>query len=171
MKRTTEYILLVIGIIFSLIGIVLAFVTKSVSNTDQFKMEFEQQAQNNPELKNEIDPDQLSSIMSGIINYSLIVLVISIILAIVALVFVKKQRILSGILAILGGIVSILVFNIISFLLLIIAGIMLLVRKEKNHQFEDVHFQKDDNHFNNNNQQNQIDSDDQKKKDDDPYIY
>ncbi|OOV37354.1 hypothetical protein BS756_10555 [Staphylococcus sp. MB371] len=172
MKRTTEYILLVIGAVFSLIGIVLAFITKSVSNTAQFKMEFEQQIQNNPELQNEISSDQLSSVMSSFTNYALIVLIISIGLAIVALVFVKKQRILSGISAILGGIVSILIFNIISFLVLIIAGIMLLVRKEKNHQFEDVNFQNDHNHLDDNNhQQNQFNSEDKKKKDDDPYIY
>ena len=89
-----------------------------------------------------------------------------------ALVFVKKQRILSGISAILGGLVSILIFNIISFLVLIIAGIMLLVRKEKNHQFEDVNFQNDHNHLDDNNhQQSQFNSEDKKKKDDDPYIY
>ena len=92
MKRTTEYILLVIGAVFSLIGIVLAFITKSVSNTAQFKMEFEQQIQNNPELQNEISSDQLSSVMSSFTNYALIVLIISIVLAIVALVFVKNRE-------------------------------------------------------------------------------
>lgn len=172
MKRTTEYILLVVGAVFSLIGIVMAFITKSVSNTAEFKMEFERQMQNNPDLQNEVPLDELSSVMSSILNYALVILIISIILAIVALVFVKKQRILSGISAILGGLVSILIFNIISFLVLIIAGIMLLVRKEKNHQFEDVNFQNDHNHLDgNNHQQNQFNSEDKKKKDDDPYIY
>ncbi|MEB7065780.1 DUF4064 domain-containing protein [Mammaliicoccus sciuri] len=172
MKRTTEYILLVVGAVFSLIGIVMAFITKSFSNTAEFKMEFERQMQNNPDLQNEVSVNELSSVMSGLINYALVILIISIILAIVALVFVKKQRILSGISAILGGLISILIFNIISFLVLIIAGIMLLVRKEKNHQFEDVNFQNDHNHLDDNNhQQNQFNSEDKKKKDEDPYIY
>ncbi|MCJ1764251.1 DUF4064 domain-containing protein [Mammaliicoccus sciuri] len=171
MKRTTEYILLVVGAVFSLIGIVLAFITKSFSNTAEFKMEFERQVQNNPDLQNEISSDQLSTIMSSFTNYALVILIISIVLAIVAFVFVKKQRILSGISAILGGLVSILIFNVISFLVLIIAGIMLLVRKDKNHQFEDVNFQNDHNHLDGNNQQNQFNSEDKKKKDDDPYIY
>ncbi|MFI3378891.1 DUF4064 domain-containing protein [Mammaliicoccus sciuri] len=171
MKRTTEYILLVVGAVFSLIGIVLAFITKSFSNTAEFKMEFERQVQNNPDLQNEISSDQLSTIMSSFTNYALVILIISIVLAIVALVFVKKQRILSGISAILGGLVSILIFNVISFLVLIIAGIMLLVRKDKNHQFEDVNFQNDHNHLDGNNHQNQFNSEDKKKKDDDPYIY
>lgn len=171
MKRTTEYILLVVGAVFSLIGIVLAFITKSFSNTAEFKMEFERQVQNNPDLQNEISSDQLSTIMSSFTNYALVILIISIVLAIVALVFVKKQRILSGISSILGGLVSILIFNVISFLVLIIAGIMLLVRKDKNHQFEDVNFQNDHNHLDGNNHQNQFNSEDKKKKDDDPYIY
>ncbi len=171
MKRTTEYILLVVGAVFSLIGIVLAFITKSFSNTAEFKMEFERQVQNNPDLQNEISSDQLSTIMSSFTNYALVILIISIVLAIVALVFVKKQRILSGISSILGGLVSILIFNVISFLVLIIAGIMLLVRKDKNHQFEDVNFQNDHNHLDCNNHQNQFNSEDKKKKDDDPYIY
>ncbi|MGO1987941.1 MAG: DUF4064 domain-containing protein, partial [Mammaliicoccus vitulinus] len=75
----------------------------------------------------------------------------------------------------------ILTLNVISFLLLIIAGIMLFVRKNKtNNQFEDVNFQNDLKHDQNQNenefdsneqQQNRIEETDKKKKDDDPYIY
>lgn len=55
-------------------------------------MEFERQMQNNPDLQNEVSVDELSSVMSGLINYALVILIISIILAIVALVFVKNKE-------------------------------------------------------------------------------
>ena len=55
-------------------------------------MEFERQVQNNPDLQNEISSDQLSTIMSSFTNYALVILIISIVLAIVALVFVKTKN-------------------------------------------------------------------------------
>lgn len=194
MKRTIEYTLLIIGAVFSLIGIVFAFVIKFVSKTPEFKSEFKtsfnEEIQGTQDIPSSLSADQVLNSFAGFTNYALVILVISILLTIVAIIFVKKQRILSGVLAIVGGLVSILIMNFISFLLLIVAGIMLLVRKNKtnktNNQFEDVNFQNDLNNNQNNfesndnnrnnfesneKQVNNLDETDKKKKDDDPYIY
>ncbi|MBO3062991.1 MULTISPECIES: DUF4064 domain-containing protein [Mammaliicoccus] len=191
MKRTIEYTLLIIGAVFSLIGIVFAFVIKFVSKTPEFKSEFKtsfnEEIQGTQDIPSSLSADQVLNSFAGFTNYALVILVISILLTIVAIIFVKKQRILSGVLAIVAGLVSILIMNFISFLLLIVAGIMLLVRKNKtNNQFEDVNFQNDLNNNQNNfesndnnrnnfesneKQVNNLDETDKKKKDDDPYIY
>ncbi|GGH99793.1 DUF4064 domain-containing protein [Mammaliicoccus vitulinus] len=183
MKRTIEYTLLILGAIFSLIGIVFAFIIKTFSKTPEFKSEFEksfnEQIQGSPDVPSSVTADQMLNGFSAFGNFAIVILIISILLTVVAIVFVKKQRILSGVLAVIAGLMSILTLNVISFLLLIIAGIMLFVRKNKtNNQFEDVNFQNDLKHDQNQNkfdsneqQQNRIEETDKKKKDDDPYIY
>ncbi|WP_016911316.1 DUF4064 domain-containing protein [Mammaliicoccus vitulinus] len=183
MKRTIEYTLLILGAIFSLIGIVFAFIIKTFSKTPEFKSEFEksfnEQIQGSQDVPSSVTADQMLNGFSAFGNFAIVILIISILLTVVAIVFVKKQRILSGVLAVVAGLMSILTLNVISFLLLIIAGIMLFVRKNKtNNQFEDVNFQNDIKHDQNQNkfdsneqQQNRIEETDKKKKDDDPYIY
>lgn len=183
MKRTIEYTLLILGAIFSLIGIVFAFIIKTFSKTPEFKSEFEksfnEQIQGSPDVPSSVTADQMLNGFSAFGNFAIVILIISILLTVVAIVFVKKQRILSGVLAVIAGLMSILTLNVISFLLLIIVGIMLFVRKNKtNNQFEDVNFQNDLKHDQNQNkfdsneqQQNRIEETDKKKKDDDPYIY
>ncbi|MEB7656389.1 DUF4064 domain-containing protein [Mammaliicoccus vitulinus] len=185
MKRTIEYTLLILGAIFSLIGIVFAFIIKTFSKTPEFKSEFEksfnEQIQGSQDVPSSVTADQMLNGFSAFGNFAIVILIISILLTVVAIVFIKKQRILSGVLAVVAGLISILTLNVISFLLLIIAGIMLFVRKNKtNNQFEDVNFQNDlkhdqnqsENEFDSNEQQqNRIDETDKKKKDDDPYIY
>ncbi|MEB8092913.1 DUF4064 domain-containing protein [Mammaliicoccus lentus] len=185
MKRTVEYTLMIISAVVSLIGIIFGFVFQSLVNSpdfvNQFKSEFEntynEQVEQAGGTAQNISAEQALDTFASVSNYGLIVLAISLILTIVAIIFIKKQRILSGVLAIVAGLLSIFTLNIISFLLLIIAAIMLFVRKNKsNQQFEDVNFQNDvnDNENNLNSNQNQQTFDEQqnkKNKDDDPYIY
>ncbi len=161
MKRTVEYTLMIISAVVSLIGIIFGFVFKSLVNSpdfvNQFKSEFEntynEQVEQAGGTAQNISAEQALDTFASVSNYGLIVL------------------------AIVAGLLSIFTLNIISFLLLIIAAIMLFVRKNKsNQQFEDVNFQNDvnDNENNLNSNQNQQTFDEQqnkKKKDDDPYIY
>lgn len=181
MKRTIEYTLLILGTICSILGIIFTFILKALSTTQEFKSGFteslEQEAQNNPDIPNDIDAVQMMITMKLFANVGVVILIVSILLAIVAIIFVKKQNVLSGVFAIVAGLTSIITVNIISFLLFIIAGIMLFVRNNNaKDEFEPVNFQKD-NHNNresddsNYQEQQNLNDNNKKKKDDDPYIY
>lgn len=184
MKRTVELVLMIIATIVSLIGIVFAVIFKAVSKSPDFKSGFEKsmtqslQEQGNSDILNQYTPDQMIDLLNGSATYGLVVFIISVIFTIIAIFLVKKQRILAGVLTLIAAFLAVITFNIISFLLLIIAAIMLFVRKNKNNQFEETNFQNDHNFNQRNdnlneeqNDRNFMDETEKKKKDDDPYIY
>ncbi|GGI41461.1 DUF4064 domain-containing protein [Mammaliicoccus stepanovicii] len=188
MKRTGEYTLLIIGLIFSIIGIVLSVFFKFAIKTEDFKVQFENefnnQIQQSGDIPEGVSANEMLNLIQSLTTFSIIVLIISILLAVFAIVFIKRRRVLAAIFSILAGLVSLLAFNILSLLLFIIAGIMLLVRKNKSdNQFEEAAFQNNDNlnhdthngygsDFNNEKTHDVVKDEVKKNKNnDDPYIY
>lgn len=181
MKRTVEYTLLIIGAVFSILGAGATLIFRFFAQSEEFKTEFEnsfdEQMAASGAQGQEISADQALSIFGSATTFGIVIFAISFLLAIAAIFLVKRRRVLAGILAVIAGIISIFVLNIISLLLLIVAGIMLFVRKNKNNeQFEEVAFQNDNlnsnsNQFDRQNENNIKQETEKKKKDDDPYIY
>lgn len=73
----------------------------------------------------------------------IVISIIITILALIAVFLIKKHRIAAGVLLIIAGIIAFF-SNWICTILFLIAGIMLLVRKPKNHQQDDMHRENQD---------------------------
>ncbi|EHM68088.1 DUF4064 domain-containing protein [Staphylococcus pettenkoferi] len=132
MKRTAEKVLSWIGIVFGILGIIFLYFLKSFFASDNVDTDAVNSSQSTEQARQSVES------MSTTMITGMIVSIIGIILALIAIFLIKKSRIASGVLLIIAGIVFIFT-NWICTILFLIAGIMLLVRKPKNHQQDDMH--------------------------------
>ena len=136
-KRTGEMVLGIIGIVFNVLGIIGVIImngfTKMLSTDPAFREEFEAEIWNDPTIS-QSEAQDIIDIMYAVIDWMVgfgwffvVALVISTVLAVVAVINLKKNAKLSGILFLVGGFLA----GIISLtsILFYIAGIMCLVRK------------------------------------------
>ncbi|MCU5746247.1 DUF4064 domain-containing protein [Staphylococcus sp. SQ8-PEA] len=142
-KRTGEKVLTWIGIIISIIGIIFFAVIKPFLNDSDVKDSAAKSGQSIEEAK------EGANVLSSFANTALTTMIISTILALIALFLIKKSRIWAGILLIIAGLVVLGCFNFIVTILFVIAGIMLLVRKPKGSDQENKYEgSKDENYRN-----------------------
>ncbi|GGE40226.1 hypothetical protein GCM10011391_18740 [Pullulanibacillus camelliae] len=127
MKRTGEFVMSIIAIIINVLAFSGGFNFHSAQSNDELKRQWADAAPN----LSQAEINQSLDTMSQIGTFVLYASVISVILSIIALVFLKgnKKPVLSGWLLIVAGIVSLV--EIIPGILYLIAGIMTLVRKPK----------------------------------------
>ncbi|CAM3130995.1 hypothetical protein CD039_09420 [Staphylococcus argensis] len=137
MKRTAEKVLSWIGIVVSILGIILFAVAKPLFNSDSVDPDTVNSDQSVEQARQGME--NLSSSMTTLIVIS----IIGTILALIAVFLIKKSRVAAGVLLIIAGIVFIFA-NWICTILFLIAGIMLLVRKPKNHNQDDMHRENQD---------------------------
>ena len=136
-KRTGEMVLGIIGIVFNVLAIIGTIImngfTKMLSGDPAFREEFEAEIWNDPTIS-QSDAQEIIDVMYTVLDwlvgfgwFFVIALIISTILTVVAIINLKKNAKLSGILLLIGGFLA----GILSptSILLYIAGIMCLVRK------------------------------------------
>ncbi|MCY1565187.1 DUF4064 domain-containing protein [Staphylococcus pettenkoferi] len=137
MKRTAEKVLSWIGIVFGILGIILFAASKPLFNPDKVDTDA---------LKSDQSPEQArqgAEHMGAMMTTGIVVSIIITILALIAVFLIKKHRIAAGVLLIIAGIIAFF-SNWICTILFLIAGIMLLVRKPKNHHQDDMHRENQD---------------------------
>lgn len=137
MKRTAEKVLSWIGIVFGILGIISFVALKPLFDPDKVDTDAIKSGQSAEEAR------QNAETMSTAMGTGTVVSIIATILALIAVFLIKKHRIASGVLLIIAGIISFF-GNLICAILFLIAGIMLLVRKPKNHQQDDMHRENQD---------------------------
>ena len=161
MNRKTEKILAWIGNGLSILYLlmVLLGVLLLNTNTKEFKKVFNEMSQAQGQT---FSPDLL--FMSYLIQT--IILAVVIILAIIATLIMKNNRVLAGVLFIIAAVVSLFVTNLVAMVLWIIVAVKLFIKKDNNNNIK----QGKTNGTNHNQQQWNPEQDLNKKKDD-PYIY
>lgn len=127
MKRTTEKILLLLGIIINIIVSIYSFINLDSINNSDTKKQLSDALSSSTESSITVDQviSQLQTVMITLGSLG----IISIIIGFIAFLLLKKKRKISAILLIIGSIISI---NPAVFILWVIVAIMLFVRKEKN---------------------------------------
>ncbi|MET3576052.1 DUF4064 domain-containing protein [Bhargavaea ullalensis] len=136
-KRTGEMVLGIIGIVFNVLGIIGVFLlngfTKMISSDPAFREEFEAEIWNDPTLS-QSEAQSIIDIMYSVIDWMvgfgwffIVALIISTILGVFAVVNLKKNSKLAGILFLVAGFLAGILT--LTSILLYIAGIMCLVRK------------------------------------------
>lgn len=136
MNRKTEKAIVWVGIVLSvayvaLFGIILAasyspdFINTLMGNFHEFFVQV-----NGSELSSE----QIAVIVQGFAMTFLIATIITVIMALIAVVSINKNRILAGILLIVAAFISILLAGFISAVLWAIAGIAMLVRSNQTNE-------------------------------------
>ncbi|WP_449537506.1 DUF4064 domain-containing protein [Ferdinandcohnia sp. Marseille-Q9671] len=135
MKRTGEFVLTIIGAcLFALISL-FGFMFVGLSDNNEFTQEMENMVATDPELTG-VDMGIITDLISTGGWYFIIVGILAIILGIVSLVLLKgnKHPKAAGIILIIVAILSTLatfLISIIASILYLIAGILCLVRKQK----------------------------------------
>lgn len=127
MKRTGEFVLAIIGLVLNVVALVSGFVLKGLDSVN-----IKQQLEDTDTGLTAQDINNTVDMLGSIGTYLIVLSVISIILTIIALVFLKgnKKPKLAGWLFIISGIISLM--EVIPGILYIIVGIMALARKPKN---------------------------------------
>ncbi|MEB7802075.1 DUF4064 domain-containing protein [Staphylococcus xylosus] len=134
MKRTGEKVLVWIGIILQFILIFLMAIITPFLNDVSVKNELADAIYNSSmydQGKPQIDASNLVDVASQIFLLALVIVIICTVLAIIFALFINKIPKVVGVCFILLGIVTVLTLNWLTAVLWLIAGIMLLVRKQK----------------------------------------
>lgn len=136
MKRTAERVLGIIGSIMMGIGFILFTLTTFVISSPEGQAQLEEMLQDP-----EINPTGADMGVDELVNFFVsngwmivMALLVSVILGILATVFVKKMPIVSGIMWVLAAIISLIAIWYLIFIpaiLFFIAGILAFVRKPK----------------------------------------
>ena len=145
MKRTTEIVLTVIGIVINVLMIAGVFILQAVLSDENFRAEFEAGLENDPQLAEAgMDMSFVYETINGIGIAFNVVVIISIILSIIAIVVVRgnrKPKLAGGLL--IGSTVVIglgtFLLGWLPALLFLIAAIMCFVRKPK--QSEEITYE------------------------------
>ncbi|WP_453993985.1 DUF4064 domain-containing protein [Bacillus nitroreducens] len=135
MKRTGEIVLTIIGACFFVFLSVLGFMFVGLSDNEEFAQEMENIAATDPTLEG-ADIGVITDMITAGGWYFIIVSILAIILGIVSLFLLKgnKHPKAAGILLIVVAVLSTLatfLVSIIASILYLIAGILCLVRKQK----------------------------------------
>lgn len=138
MKRTAEKVLSWIGIVFGILGIIFFFLAKPLFNPDKVDTDAVNAGKSAEQAR------QGAENMSAAMTTGVVTSIIALILALIAVFLIKKNRIAAGVLLIIAGIIAFF-SNWICTILFLIAGIMMLVRKPKNHKQDDMHRENQDN--------------------------
>lgn len=134
MKRTGEKVLVWIGIILQFILIFLMAIVTPFLNDISVKNELADAIYNSDMYNqgaSQMDASSLVDIASQIFLLALVIVIICTILAIVFALFINKFPKVVGVCFILLGIITVLTLNWLTAVLWLIAGIMLLARKQK----------------------------------------
>lgn len=134
MKRTGEKVLVWIGIILQFILIFLMAIITPFLNDVSVKNELADAIYNSSmydQGKPQIDASNLVDVASQIFLLALVIVIICTVLAIIFALFINKIPKVVGVCFILLGIVTVLTLNWLTAVLWLIAGIMLLARKQK----------------------------------------
>jgi glucan phosphoethanolaminetransferase (alkaline phosphatase superfamily) len=160
MNRKTEKILAWIGNGLSILYflMVLLGVLLLNTNTKEFKKVFNEMSQAQGQT---FSPDLL--FMSYMIQ--IITLAVVIILAIIATLIMKNNRVLAGVLFIIASVVSLFVTNLVAMVLWIIVAVKLFIKKDNNN------IKQGKTNGTNHTRQQWNPEQDLNKKKDDPYIY
>ena len=137
MKRTAEKVLSWIGIVFGILGIISFVALKPLFDPDKVDTDAIKAGQSTEQARQGAE-NMVTMMTVGIVGSIIIT-----ILALIAVFLIKKNRIAAGVLLIIAGIIAFF-SNWICTILFLIAGIMLLVRKPKNHQQDDMHRENQD---------------------------
>lgn len=160
MNRKTEKILAWIGNGLSILYLLIVLLGLLLlnTNTKEFKKVFNEMSQAQGQT---FSPDLL--FMSYMIQT--IILAVVIILAIIATLIMKNNRVLAGVLFIIAAVVSLFVTNLVAMVLWIIVAVKLFIKKDNNN------IKQGKTNIPNHNQQQWNPEQDLNKKKDDPYIY
>lgn len=134
MKRTGEKVLIWIGIILQFILIFLMAIITPFLNDVSVKNELADAIYNSNMYDQgtpKIDASNLVDVASQIFLLALVIVIICTVLAIIFALFINKIPKVVGVCFILLGIVTVLTLNWLTAVLWLIAGIMLLARKQK----------------------------------------
>ncbi|MBM2657520.1 DUF4064 domain-containing protein [Staphylococcus pseudoxylosus] len=134
MKRTGEKVLVWIGIILQFILIFLMAIVTPFLNDISVKNELVDGIYNSDMYNqgtSQMDASSLVDIASQIFLLALVIVIICTVLAIVFALFINKIPKVVGVCFILLGIITVLTLNWLTAVLWLIAGIMLLARKQK----------------------------------------
>ncbi|MBF0812485.1 DUF4064 domain-containing protein [Staphylococcus sp. mip270_02] len=134
MKRTGEKVLVWIGIILQFILIFLMAIVTPFLNDISVKNELADTIYNSDMYNQgtpQMDASSLVDIASQIFLLALIIVIICTVLAIIFALFINKIPKVVGVFFILLGITTVLTLNWLTAVLWLIAGIMLLARKQK----------------------------------------
>ncbi len=135
MSRVTETVLVVIGLVINILMIVVGAILASISHNADFLHEMESELTTNPDLASlNVDPSQITDLISSVGWGFVVVVVISTILAIVSFPALRRNRKpkLAGWVLIISGLLVGLATLLIGWLpglLFLIAGILCFTRK------------------------------------------
>ncbi|THE14167.1 DUF4064 domain-containing protein [Bacillus timonensis] len=135
MKRTGEIVLTIIGACFFALISLFGFMFLGLSGDNAFTQEMENMAATDPALEG-VDMGFMTDMIAAGGWYFIIVGILAIILGIVSLVLLKGDKhpkaagIILIIVAVLSALATVLI-SIISSILYLVAGILCLVRKQK----------------------------------------